>query len=81
MPRHLQDAHYRGAQRLGRGAGYQYAHDDEDGFVVQEYGVPRWTYYRPAGRGKEGEFKQRLEECARREETQENDSETPGEPS
>ena len=81
VPRHLQDAHYRGAQRLGRGAGYQYAHGDEDGFVVQEYGVPRWTYYRPAGRGKEGEFKQRLEECARREETQENDSETPSEPS
>ncbi|HQE76335.1 MAG TPA: replication-associated recombination protein A, partial [Candidatus Hydrogenedentes bacterium] len=79
VPKYLQDAHYPGAQRLGRGAGYQYAHNGEDGFVVQDYGVPRWTYYQPTGRGKEGEFKQRLEECARREEAHENPHEDPAE--
>lgn len=79
VPKYLQDAHYPGAQRLGRGAGYQYAHNGEDGFVVQDYGVPRWTYYQPTGRGKEGEFKQRLEECARREEAQEDPHEDPAE--
>ncbi len=61
VPKHLQDAHYKGAKRLGRGEGYKYAHDYEDGYVVQDYGVPRGTYYHPADRGKEGEFKRRLE--------------------
>ena len=41
--------------------------------------MPRWTYYQPTGRGKEGEFKQRLEECARREEAQEDPHEDPAE--
>ena len=27
VPAHLQDAHYRGSAKLGRGTGYQYAHD------------------------------------------------------
>ena len=27
VPTHLQDAHYKGAQKLGRGLGYKYAHD------------------------------------------------------
>jgi len=62
VPKHLQDASYRGAKRLGRGEGYQYAHDGEDGYVEQDYGVPHGTYYRPAGRGKEAEIKRRLEE-------------------
>ncbi|NIA12819.1 MAG: AAA family ATPase [Nitrospiraceae bacterium] len=62
VPKHLQDAHYRGAGRLGRGKGYQYAHNGEDGYVVQDYGVARGTYYHPVDRGKEAEFKQRLEE-------------------
>ena len=68
VPKYLQDAHYPGAKHLGRGAGYQYAHNGEDGFVVQDYGVPRWTYYHPTERGHEARFKKRLEEFARREE-------------
>jgi putative ATPase len=67
VPKHLQDAHYPGAKRLGRGEGYRYAHDYEEGFVVQDYGVPRGTYYHPSDRGKEAEFKERLERFARRE--------------
>ena len=68
VPKHLQDASYRGAKRLGRGAGYKYAHDHEDAYVPQDYGVPRGTYYRPTERGKEAEFKRRLEEFDRRSE-------------
>src|SRR4030081_3243868 len=34
---HLRDSHYRSAARLGHGTGYQYPHDDERGWVAQEY--------------------------------------------
>ena len=37
VPAHLQDAHYRGAKTLGRGAGYQYAHDHPEHHVKQDY--------------------------------------------
>ena len=60
VPAHLQDTHYPGAKRLGRGGDYQYAHDFEEGYVSQEYGVPRGTYYHPSDRGKEAEFQERL---------------------
>ena len=61
VPRHLRDAHYGGAQRLGNGQGYQYAHDSEEGVVSQEYlGIDR-EYYRPVQRGFEVELIQRLE--------------------
>lgn len=60
VPAHLQDAHYAGAKRLGHGAHYAYAHDDPDGYVPQDYGVPRGSYYHPVDRGKESEFRARL---------------------
>lgn len=66
VPKHLQDTHYPGAKRLGRGEGYRYAHDFDDGFVVQDYGIPRGTYYRPTDRGKEAEFRKRLEDFEKR---------------
>ena len=62
VPKHLQDAHYAGAKRLGRGEDYKYAHNYEGGYVAQNYGVPRGTYYHPKDRGKEAEFKRHLEE-------------------
>jgi putative ATPase len=53
VPRHLRDASYRGARRLGHGAGYKYAHEYEDGVADQDYlGVER-TYYEPTDRGHE----------------------------
>lgn len=61
VPKHLQDTHYAGSKRLGRGEGYQYAHDFPEGYVEQDYGVPHGAYYHPSNRGKEAEFKQRLE--------------------
>jgi putative ATPase len=60
VPKHLQDASYPGAKRLDRGTGYLYPHDYEGGWVAQDYGVPRGSYYHPADRGKEAEFERRL---------------------
>ncbi len=68
IPQHLQDTHYKGAKDLGRGEGYQYAHDYEDGYAPQNYGVPPGTYYQPTDRGKEAEFKERLERFRQRRE-------------
>ncbi len=66
IPAHLQDTHYKGAKRLGRGEGYKYAHDYEDGYVTQDYGVPRGKYYQPVERGKEAEFKHRMDALEQR---------------
>jgi putative ATPase len=61
VPRHLQDAHYPGAKRLGHGAGYTYAHDAPGAIAAQDYlGVER-HYYRPTDRGFEQELAHRLE--------------------
>ena len=37
IPAHLQDAHYKGAAKLGRGTGYKYAHDYPNHYVRQQY--------------------------------------------
>lgn len=61
VPKHLRDAHYRGAQSLGHGEGYEYAHDSPDGVASQDYlGVDR-IYYQPVDRGFESELVRRLE--------------------
>lgn len=61
VPKHLRDTHYRGADELGAGEGYQYSHNQPDGVAAQDYlGVDR-TYYEPVDRGFEAELKQRLE--------------------
>ncbi len=61
VPKHLQDGSYAGAKRLGRGIGYHYAHDHTDGYVTQDYGVPRGTFYQPTGRGHEATIQTRLQ--------------------
>ena len=61
VPVHLRDGHYQGAEQLGHGKGYQYAHDHPDAVAAQDYlGVDR-EYYRPVDRGFECELAQRLE--------------------
>ncbi len=60
VPKHLRDAHYKGAKRMGHGAGYQYAHDHPEGYVAQDYlGVDK-TYYTPTDRGYEARIAERL---------------------
>ena len=62
VPRHLKDSHYPGAAELGHGQGYKYSHDFPDGWVSQDYlGVER-EYYQPVNRGKEIEFRKRLDD-------------------
>ena len=64
MPAHLRDGHYSGASKLGNAIGYQYAHDDPDGVVSQQYppdelfGV---DYYRPTTHGGEREIATRVD--------------------
>ena len=66
VPKHLRDRHYAGADQLGHGQDYQYAHNGEDGIVAQDYlGVDR-EYYRPVDRGFEAELNRRLAEIRRR---------------
>ena len=61
VPVHLRDTHYAGAEKLGHGRTYVYAHDAADGIAAQDYlGVER-TYYRPVPRGFEAELMKRLE--------------------
>jgi putative ATPase len=60
VPRHLRDAHYFAAKKLGHGENYAYPHDSADGYAPQEYlGVDR-VYYSPPDRGFEAEIRKRL---------------------
>jgi putative ATPase len=61
VPKHLKDAHYLGAKRLGHGTAYQYPHNDPSGIIEQEYlGVDK-IYYLPTNRGHEGEISRRTQ--------------------
>ncbi|MBR5376651.1 MAG: replication-associated recombination protein A [Lachnospiraceae bacterium] len=37
IPTHLQDAHYKSAEKLGHGVGYKYSHDYKNNYVNQQY--------------------------------------------
>jgi putative ATPase len=54
-PKPLRDASYRGARKLGHGAGYVYPHDDPAGFELENLPdeLKGRTYYRPSGSGEE----------------------------
>ncbi len=61
VPEHLRVANYKGAERLGHGKGYEYAHDHPGHFVVQDYlGVDK-IYYEPTEQGVERKIKERLD--------------------
>jgi putative ATPase len=60
VPDHLKDAHYKGAQRLGRGKGYRYPHDYPGHHVAQDYLPQKREYYRPTEQGEEKRIKERL---------------------
>ena len=63
VPAHLRDAHYRGAAALGHGAGYEYPHDHEGGWVAQRYlpeSLAGRTWYRPTDHGHEQEVSEMM---------------------
>ena len=60
VPAHLRDGHYQGAKKLGRGIGYQYAHDYPNHYVRQQYlpdEILGTRFYEPGDNGKEKEIK------------------------
>lgn len=68
VPVHLKDSHYRGAERLGHGKGYQYAHAGEGGWVDQDYLGVEKRYYEPTDRGAEQAIGKQLTELRLRRE-------------
>jgi putative ATPase len=61
VPEHLRDTHYKGAERLGHGQGYEYAHDHPGHFVAQDYLGADKVYYQPTEQGVEKKIKERVE--------------------
>jgi putative ATPase len=61
VPEHLRDTHYKGAERLGHGQGYEYAHDHPEHFVAQDYLGADKHYYEPTEQGVEKKIKERVE--------------------
>jgi putative ATPase len=56
VPPYLRDTHYKGAQQIGHGKGYQYPHDVPGGVAAQQYApdsVADRTYYHPTRYGAE----------------------------
>ena len=63
IPTHLQDAHYKGAAKLGHGTGYQYAHDFPNHYVNQQYlpgELNGKEFYRPSGNGYEIKIREHM---------------------
>ncbi|ATW28324.1 AAA family ATPase [Candidatus Formimonas warabiya] len=69
VPRHLKDAHYQGAKKLGHGEGYLYPQNYPGNFIPQQY-LPEellgTRYYHPTENGKEQEIKLRLKKMGLR---------------
>ena len=64
IPVHLKDAHYKGAAKLGHGAGYKYAHDYPDHYVEQQYLPDELlgrSFYIPTENGYEKEIRERFD--------------------
>ena len=64
VPVHLQDAHYKGAAKLGHGTGYKYAHDYKNHYVKQQYlpdELEGTVFYEPTDNGYEKKIKEHLD--------------------
>ena len=71
VPVHLQDKHYGGAEKLGHGVGYLYAHDFPEHYVKQQYlpdELVGRTFYHPSENGYEKQIGERLRRLRSREE-------------
>ena len=63
VPLHIRNAPTKLMKDFGYGRGYQYAHDDREGIVLQEHlpsELSGTTYYEPTNRGYEAVIKDRL---------------------
>jgi putative ATPase len=63
IPAHLQDAHYKGAAKLGHGTGYKYAHDYPNHYVEQQYlpyELNGKEFYTPSGNGYEVKIREHM---------------------
>lgn len=63
IPAHLQDAHYKGAAKLGHGIGYKYAHNYKNNYVNQQYlpyELNGKEFYKPSGNGYEVKIKEHM---------------------
>lgn len=63
IPPHLQDAHYKGASKLGRGEGYKYSHDYKNHYCKQQYlpyELDGQEFYRPGDMGYELKIKDHM---------------------
>ena len=61
VPPHLQDAHYKSAEKLGHGLGYKYAHDYPNHYVKQQYlpdGLTDQVFYEPTDIGHEKQIRE-----------------------
>lgn len=68
IPTHLQDAHYKGAAKLGRGTGYKYAHDYPNNYVRQQYlpyELDGKEFYKPSGNGYEAKIREHMRRIRR----------------
>ena len=64
VPAHLQDRHYKGAEKLGHGLGYKYAHDYPNHYVTQQYlpdGMEGMRFYEPSENGSEKKIREHME--------------------
>ncbi len=64
VPAHLRDKHYKGAEALGRGQGYLYAHDFPNHYVKQQYlpdELEGTVFYKPSDNGYEKQIKDHME--------------------
>ena len=76
VPPHLQDSHYRGSAKLGRGIGYQYAHDYPNQYLKQQYLPYELTgreFYRPSGNGYEVKIREHMQRIRREAEQERTD--------
>ena len=64
VPVHLQDAHYKGSEKLGHGLGYLYAHNYPNHYVEQQYlpdALKDEVFYEPTEIGYEKQIKEHLQ--------------------
>ena len=64
VPVHLQDAHYKGSEKLGHGLGYLYAHNYPNHYVEQQYlpdALKDEVFYEPTEIGYEKQNKEHLQ--------------------